>query len=86
LHEIVSSAMKRCSADLASQDPDSARRFSAASLHWLRHSCGVETAATGASVSDLMGWLGHARAETVMPYFTAPQPEGDARRKAAEMI
>jgi integrase len=86
LHEIVSSAMKRCSADLASQDPDSARRFSAASLHWLRHSCGVETAATGASVSDLMGWLGHARAETVMPYFTAPQPEGDTRRKAAEMI
>jgi len=86
LYEVVSDAMKRCACELATRQPDAAQSFSAASMHWLRHSCGIETAAGGARVSEVQDLLGHARAETVKIYFVAALTERNARRRKAEVI
>jgi len=88
LYEILSAAMKRCASDLATGQPHTAHRMSAASIHWLRHSCGIQAAATGAMVGEVQDLLGHARTATVKAYFVESRLGGDEVRltTTAEMI
>jgi integrase len=88
LYEIVSIAMKRCASDLAAREPHTAHRMSAASIQWLRHSCGIQAAGAGAGASEVQALLGHARAASAKVYFEEPRLEGDVVRRTgrAEMI
>jgi site-specific recombinase XerD len=83
LYEVVSGAMERCAFALAAAEPDTALRVSQASIHWLRHSCGVGAAAGGARLCEVQALLGHARAATAKVYFDDAQPKGV---RQAEMI
>jgi integrase len=88
LYEIVSIAMKRCASDLAARQPHTAHRMSAASIHWLRHSCGIQAARAGARVVEVQDLLGHARPATAKAYFMESRLEGDGVMQTgrAEMI
>jgi integrase len=76
LYEVVSGAMKRCAADLAVAQEGAGRCLSTASIHWLRHSCGVGLAASGARPAEVQQLLGHARAATIRAYFADGAPAG----------
>lgn len=79
LYDQMKGFFRDCAAAMHIVDPASARRFEAASAHWLRHTHGSHAVAAGVDLKVVQENLGHASVATTTAYTTSEE-----RRRAQE--
>ncbi len=83
IYEVLVTGFTRCAADVAANDRRAADTISAASTHWLRHTCGSHSVARGVSQHVLQANLGHESVATTSIYVRA---EKGCRHRAGQTV